>query len=201
MEDKNKNLRLYSWVFLYYKLEKLTIRAIINIGEIRYFILSSNERKEGLCMSKMNEKLRKKLVGLGISVVVIALVLAVLAVVPVFKSARTEIKDNQLTIVRENLHHKSVDVVVNMIDDKGNVEKVTVKINLEGDETNYTFDQEYFKRVLDTEDNVYIVEIEEDLFNSFSNYTPWVSVVCAILFIIAMIACWFFMMCVFSFIH
>lgn len=152
-------------------------------------------------MSKMNGKLRKKLVRLGISVVVIALVLAVIAVVPVFKSARTEIKDNQLTIVRENLHHRSVDVVVNMIDDKGNVEKVTVKINLEGEKTNYTFDQEYFKRVLDTEDNVYIVEIEDDLFNSFSNYTPWVSVIYAILFIIAMVACWYFMMSIMSFIH
>lgn len=149
-------------------------------------------------MSKMNEKLRKKLVRLGISVIVIAIVFAVLAVVPVFQTAKTEIKDNQLTVVRENLHHKGVKVVVNVIDDKGNVEKVTVKINFEGDETNYTFDQEYFKRVLDTEDNVYIVEIENNL---FINYTPWVSVIFVILFIIIMIACLYFMMTIMSFIH
>ncbi len=149
-------------------------------------------------MSKMNEKLRKKLVRLGISVIVIAIVFAVLAVVPVFQTAKTEIKDNQLTVVRENLHHKGVEVIVNVIDDKGNVEKVTVKINFEGDETNYTFDQEYFKRVLDTEDNVYIVEIENNL---FINYTPWVSVIFVILFIIIMIACLYFMMTIMSFIH
>lgn len=149
-------------------------------------------------MSKKNEMLRKKLVRLGISVIVIAIVFAVLAVVPVFQTAKTEIKDNQLTIVRENLHHKGVEVIVDVIDDKENVEKVTVKINFEGDETNYTFDQEYFKRVLDTEDNVYIVEMENNL---FINYTPWVSVIFVILFIIIMIACLYFMITIMSFIH
>lgn len=152
-------------------------------------------------MSKKNEMLRKKLVRLGISVVVLAIMLAVFGLVPAFQSAKYEICDNQLVVERENMYNTNMGVIVNIIDGRGNVTRETVKVYFEGDETNYTFDQEYFKDILDTEDDVYVIEAEDGLFTTFSNYTTFVSVLMVILFIIAMIACFSLMMSIFDFIH
>ncbi len=145
-------------------------------------------------MSKKNGMLRKKLVRVGISVVVLAITLAVFALVPAFQSAKYEISDNQLVVERENMYNTNMDVVVNIIDDRGNVTRETVKIYFEGDETNYTYDQEYFKNVLETEDDVYVIEVEDGLFTTFSNYTTFVKILMIITFIIAMIACFSLMM-------
>ena len=56
-------------------------------------------------MSNKNVKLRKKLVRLGVSLVVIAIVFAALALVPAFHSADYEIRDNHLTVERTNKHN------------------------------------------------------------------------------------------------
>lgn len=150
-------------------------------------------------MSKKNEKLRKKLVRLGISVVVLAIMLAVFAFVPAFQSAKYEICDNQLVVERENVYNTNMDVIVNIIDDRGNVTRETVKVYFAGNETNYTYDQEYFKNILETEDDVYVIDVEDGLFTTFSNYTPLVTAFMIISFIIAMIACFSLMMFILGF--
>lgn len=152
-------------------------------------------------MSQKNGMLRKKLVRLGISVVVLAIMLAVFAFVPAFQSAKYNICDNQLVVERENMYNTNMDVIVNIIDDRGNVTRETVKVYFEGDETNYTFDQEYFKDILETEDAVYVIDVEDGLFATFSNYTTFVTVFMVISFIIAMIACFSLMMLILGLTH
>lgn len=181
--------------------EKTRKYDIINIGFVLYFILRSNEQKEGFCMSKMNEKLRKKLVRLGISVVVLAIVFAMVALVPAFQDADYEIRDNQLTVVIENKYYTNMDVVVNVIDERGNVTSETVKIYFEEGKTNYTFDQEYFKNALETEDSVYVIDVENDTLSVFSNYTTFISIILGVLMIIALVAVFNIMLFIMGLIH
>lgn len=152
-------------------------------------------------MSKMNEKLRKKLVRLGISVVVLAIVFAVVALVPAFQDADYEIRDNQLTVVIENKYYTNMDVVVNVIDERGNVTSETVKIYFEEGKTNYTFDQEYFKNALETEDSVYVIDVENDTLSVFSNYTTFISIILGVLMVIALVAVFNIMLFIMGLIH
>lgn len=152
-------------------------------------------------MSKMNEKLRKKLVRLGISVVVLAIVFAVMALVPAFQDADYEIRDNQLTVVIENKYYTNMDVVVNVIDERGNVTSETVKIYFEEGKTNYTFDQEYFKNALETEDSVYVIDVENDTLSVFSNYTTFISIILGVLTVIALVAVFNIMLFIMGLIH
>lgn len=152
-------------------------------------------------MSKMNEKLRKKLVRLGASLGVLAIFMAILALVPAFQQAKYEIHDNQLIVERNNMYNTNMDVVLTVIDENGNVREETVKVHFEEDEINYTFDQEYFKNALETEDDVYIVDIDGELDSFFSNFTPAIRVIMVIVFVLSLIACFFFIMSMFNLIH
>lgn len=136
---------------------------------------------------KKNGKLRKKLVGMAISAVVCAIVLLLIGLVPAFQSADYKIADNQLIVERTNKYNTNMSVVLNVIDDKGNVEKETVKIYFD-DQTKLNLDQEYFKRLLQTDDDVYLVEVDSALITTFSNFTPFVSTMLVILFIISIVA-------------
>lgn len=152
-------------------------------------------------MSTKNGLLRKKLVRLVASIGVLAIVFAVWTFVPAFQSAKYEIRDNQLMVERENKYNTNIDVVLTVIDEKGNVREETVKVHFEEGKTSYTFDQEYFKNVLETEDDVYIAGVEEEVSNIFSNFTPAVNVIMIIVFILSLIACFFFMISFFSLVH
>lgn len=161
--------------------------------------LFPNWEKGGLCMSNKNGKLRKKFVRLGVSVVVIAILFAALALVPAFHSAEYEIRDNHLTVERTNKHNTNMDVELYVIDEKGNVRETTVKINFEENVKSYSFDDEYFKNILKTEDDVFIKEVKSDLITCVSSYTPGVAIVLGILLIILFVACFFLMFSIFSF--
>ena len=150
-------------------------------------------------MSGKNGKLRKKLVRLGVSVVVIAIMFAALALVPAFHSAEYEISDNHLVVERTNKHNTNMDVEVYVIDEKGNVRETSVKIYFEENVESYSFDQEYFKNVLETEDDVFIKEVKSDLITCVSNYTPGVALVLSILMIIVFVACFFLLISILSF--
>lgn len=151
-------------------------------------------------MSNKNVKLRKKLVRLGVSLVVIAIVFAALALVPAFHSADYEVRDNHLTVERTNKHNTNMDVEVYMIDEKGNVRETTVKIYFDENVESYSFDKEYFQNILDTEDDVFIKEVKSDLITCISNFTPGVAIVLSILMIIVFVACFFLLTSIFSFI-
>ena len=174
---------------------------IINIGFVLYFILRSNEQKEGFCMSKKNGELRNKLVRLVASFGVLAIFMAILALVPAFQQAKYEIQDNQLIVERNNMYNTNMDVILTVIDENGNVREETVKVHFEEDEINYTFDQEYFKNALETEDDVYIVDIDGELDSFFSNFTPVIRALMIIVFVLSLIACFFFIMSIFNLIH
>lgn len=152
-------------------------------------------------MSKKNGELRKKLVRLVASLGVLAIFMAILALVPAFQPAEYEIKDNQLIVERNNMYNTNMDVVLTVIDEKGNVREENVKVNFEANEINYTFDQEYFKAALETEDDVYIVDVDSELDSFFSNFTPVIRVIMIIVFILSLIACFFVMMAMFNLIH
>lgn len=151
-------------------------------------------------MSNKNVKLRKKLVRLGVSLVVIAIVFAALALVPAFHSADYEIRDNQLTVERTNKHNTNMNVEVYMIDEKGNVRETTVKIYFDENVESYSFDKEYFQNILDTEDDVFIKEVKSDLITCISSFTPVVAIVLSILMIIVFVACFFLLFSILGFI-
>lgn len=138
-------------------------------------------------MSKKNEKFRNnKLMRLLMSVIIIVIVFAMMAMVPAFQKADYEIRDNQMTIVRENKYYTNMNVIVDVIDEKGNVEREKVNIKFEDNKTNYTFDQEYFKKALETEDSVCIVDVDGNVLASFSNYTTFVSIILIIMTMVAL---------------
>lgn len=151
-------------------------------------------------MSNKNVKLRKKLVRLGVSLVVIAIVFAALALVPAFHSADYEICDNHLTVERTNKHNTNMNVEVYMIDEKGNVRETTVKIYFDENVESYSFDKEYFQNILDTEDDVFIKEVKSDLITCISSFTPGVAIVLSILMIIVFVACFFLLFSILGFI-
>ena len=151
-------------------------------------------------MSNKNVKLRKKLVRLGVSLVVIAIVFAALALVPAFHSADYEIRDNHLTVERTNKHNTNMNVEVYMIDEKGNVRETTVKIYFDENVESYSFDKEYFQNILDTEDDVFIKEVKSDLITCISSFTPVVAIVLSILMIIVFVACFFLLFSILGFI-
>ncbi len=151
-------------------------------------------------MSNKNVKLRKKLVRLGVSLVVIAIVFAALALVPAFHSADYEIRDNHLTVERTNKHNTNMNVEVYMIDEKGNVRETTVKIYFDENVESYSFDKEYFQNILDTEDDVFIKEVKSDLITCISSFTPGVAIVLSILMIIVFVACFFLLFSILGFI-
>ena len=152
-------------------------------------------------MSKKNGELRKKLVRLVASFGVLAIFMAILALVPAFQQAKYEIQDNQLIVERNNMYNTNMDVILTVIDENGNVREETVKVHFEEDEINYTFDQEYFKNALETEDDVYIVDIDGELDSFFSNFTPVIRALMIIVFVLSLIACFFFIMSIFNLIH
>lgn len=151
-------------------------------------------------MSNKNVKLRKKLVRLGVSLVVIAIVFAALALVPAFHSADYEIRDNHLTVERTNKHNTNMNVEVYMIDEKGNVRETTVKIYFDENVESYSLDKEYFQNILDTEDDVFIKEVKSDLITCISSFTPGVAIVLSILMIIVFVACFFLLFSILGFI-
>lgn len=152
-------------------------------------------------MSTKNGLLRKKLVRLLVSIAVIAIMLAVWGLVPAFQTAKYEICDNQLTVERENKYNTNMDVAVIIIDERDNVKEEVVKVYFDEGKTTHIYDEEYFKNLLETEDDVHIVSVETELRNLFSNFTPVVNVIAVITFIITMIACFYFMMSLFNLIH
>ena len=152
-------------------------------------------------MSKKNGELRNKLVRLVASFGVLAIFMAILALVPAFQQAKYEIQDNQLIVERNNMYNTNMDVILTVIDENGNVREETVKVHFEEDEINYTFDQEYFKNALETEDDVYIVDIDGELDSFFSNFTPVIRALMIIVFVLSLIACFFFIMSIFNLIH
>ncbi len=152
-------------------------------------------------MSTKNGLLRKKLARLVVSIAVVAIMLAVWGLVPAFQTAEYEIRDNQLTVERDNKYNTNMDVAVIIIDERGNVKEEVVKVHFDEGKTTHIYDEEYFKNVLETEDDVHIVSVETELRNLFSNFTPVVNVIAVITFIITMIACFCFMMSLFNLIH
>lgn len=152
-------------------------------------------------MSTKNGLLRKKLARLVVSIAVVAIMLAVWGLVPAFQTAEYEIRDNQLTVERDNKYNTNMDVAVIIIDERGNVKEEFVKVHFDEGKTSHIYDEEYFKNVLETEDDVHIVSVETELRNLFSNFTPVVNVIAVITFIITMIACFCFMMSLFNLIH
>lgn len=152
-------------------------------------------------MSTKNGLLRKKLVRLVVSIAVLGIVFAIWGLVPAFQMADYEIQDNQLMVERNNKYNTNIDVALIIIDGKGNVEKEVVKVYFDEGMTTHTYDDEYFKNILETEDDVHIVDVESELSNLFSNFTPVVNAIAIITFIITMIACFCFMMSFFDLIH
>ena len=152
-------------------------------------------------MSTKNGLLRKKLARLVVSIAVVAIMLAVWGLVPAFQTAEYEIRDNQLTVERDNKYNTNMDVAVIIIDERGNVKEEVVKVHFDEGKTTHIYDEEYFKNVLETEDDVHIVSVESELRNLFSNFTPVVNTIAVITFIITMIACFCFMMSLFNLIH
>lgn len=128
-------------------------------------------------MSKKNVKIR--IILLVILTVLFAIEIALIALVPEFQYLTYEIRDNQLVVIRENMCNTNLDVSLNVIDEKGNKRKETVKVYFEGNETKYTFDQEYFKEVLETEDDVHVIEVK----TSLSNYTKPIDIILSILIV------------------
>lgn len=119
--------------------------------------------------------------------------------IPAFREAEVEIKDNCMTIVRENMYQTSVDVVVNEIDAKGNVEEKKVKVNFEDGVTEFSFDQEYFKQVLETENDVYLIKTSDKVFDMFSYYTTGVGSAYLIWFFATILAGWYWISSIIGF--
>lgn len=150
-------------------------------------------------MTTKKGRLRKKLLRLGISLLVLVALLWVMTLIPAFTTANHEIRDNVLYVTeRDNKYNTNMDVVLTIIDEKGNLRKETVKVQFTEGETSFVYDQEYFKNVLDTEDEVYITEVDTELLTLFSNIGNPVKILLIIYYIIVMIACFAFMMSVFS---
>lgn len=151
-------------------------------------------------MTTKKGRLRKKLVRLGVSLLVLVALLWVMTLIPVFTTANHEICDNVLYVTeRDNKYHTNMDVVLTIIDEKGNLREETVKVQFTEGETSFVYDQEYFKNLLDTEDEVYIAEVDTELFTLFSNIENPVKILLIIYYIIVMIACFVFVMSVSSF--
>lgn len=126
-----------------------------------------------------------------IRLVVVVALLVIGANIPAFAEAEVEIKDNCMTVVRENMYQTSVDVIVNEIDTKGNIEEKKVKVNFEDGVTEFSFDQEYFKDILETENDVYLVETSDRVFDIFSYYTTGVGAAYVICFFVTLLAGWY----------
>lgn len=126
-----------------------------------------------------------------IRLVVVVALLVIGANIPAFAEAEVEIKDNCMTVVRENMYQTSVDVIVNEIDTKGNIEEKKVKVNFEDGVTEFSFDQEYFKDILETENDVYLVETSDRVFDIFSYYTTGVGAAYVIWFFVTLLAGWY----------
>lgn len=126
-----------------------------------------------------------------IRLVVVVALLVIGANIPAFAEAEVEIKDNCMTVVRENMYQTSVDVIVNEIDAKGNIEEKKVKVNFEEGVTEFSFDQEYFKEILETENDVYLVETSDRVFDIFAYYTTGVGTAYVIWFFVTLLAGWY----------
>ena len=89
-----------------------------------------------------------------------------------------------------------VDVI--RIDAKGNVAEETVEVLFEDDVTDFSYDQEYFKNVLGTEDDVYIIGVVDGLFNVIGSYSTGVSIALTIYAIIAFVLMWCILLSLFA---
>ena len=145
-------------------------------------------------MTTIKRVFKKKGVRLLASILIFVLYLYLGTFIPQFASATKEIQDNCLTVHRENMSEISMKVDVIRIDAKGNVAEETVEVLFEDDVTDFSYDQEYFKNVLGTEDDVYIVGVADGLFNVIGSYSTGVSIALTVYAVIAFILMWCMLM-------
>lgn len=149
-------------------------------------------------MTTIKRVFKKKGVRLLASILIFVLYLYLGTFIPQFASATKEIQDNCLTVHRENMSETSMKVDVIRIDAKGNVAEETVEVLFEDDVTDFSYDQEYFKNVLGTEDDVYIIGVVDGLFNVIGSYSTGVSIALTIYAIIAFVLMWCILLSLFA---
>ena len=149
-------------------------------------------------MTTIKRVFKKKGVRLLASILIFVLYLYLGTFIPQFASATKEIQDNCLTVHRENMSEISMKVDVIRIDAKGNVAEETVEVLFEDDVTDFSYDQEYFKNVLGTEDDVYIIGVVDGLFNVIGSYSTGVSIALTIYAIIAFVLMWCILLSLFA---
>lgn len=149
-------------------------------------------------MTTIKRVFKKKGVRLLASILIFALYLYLGTFIPQFASATKEVQDNCLTVHRENMSEISMKVDVIRIDAKGNVAEETVEVLFEDDVTDFSYDQEYFKNVLGTEDDVYIIGVADGLFNVIGSYSTGVSIALTIYAIIAFVLMWCILLSLFA---
>lgn len=149
-------------------------------------------------MTTIKRVFKKKGVRLLASILIFVLYLYLGTFIPQFASATKEVQDNCLTVHRENMSEISMKVDVIRIDAKGNVAEETVEVLFEDDVTDFSYDQEYFKNVLGTEDDVYIIGVVDGLFNVIGSYSTGVSIALTIYAIIAFVLMWCILLSLFA---
>lgn len=149
-------------------------------------------------MTTIKRVFKKKGVRLLASILIFVLYLYFGTFIPQFASATKEVQDNCLTVHRENMSEISMKVDVIRIDTKGNVAEETVEVLFEDDVTDFSYDQEYFKNVLGTEDDVYIIGVVDGLFNVIGSYSTGVSIALTIYAIIAFVLMWCILLSLFA---
>lgn len=141
---------------------------------------------------KAKKSVGKKVRNILVPILVVVVLLVIYSHIPAFAEPDITIKDNCMTVVNENEHYLKTEVILQEIDSKGNitVKESTVEFGV----GTYTFDDTYFKKVLETENNVYIVETSDNLFDMVSNYSTGIAICVTIfliiIFIVAMKCCY-----------
>ncbi len=149
-------------------------------------------------MTTLKRVFKKKSVRLLASILAFVLFLYIGTFIPQFASATKEIKDNCLTVHRENMSEIKMEVEIIRIDAKGNIAEETVEVMFEDGVTDFSYDQEYFKNALETEDDVYIKGASDKLFTLIGNYTTGVSIALTIYAIIVFALMWLMLISIFA---
>lgn len=114
------------------------------------------------------------------------------AYLPILQTAKCEISDNTLIVERKNPYNTSVVVEVIEIDTNGNVEEERMRIHFEEGEENIEYNQEYFKKVLETENDVFVKGLSDRSLDFISYYTPAVTVLMVVVMILMLGSMFYF---------
>lgn len=136
-----------------------------------------------------NGQPKKRPNKLTVAAIIAVVTLLLGSFLPCFAVPDVVVYDNSFIVSeRNNMYFKSMLVDVITIDEKGRVEEETVRLYLEGDETEYRFTKEDLKEILETEDEVYIKGLTEKAILQITFFTPVVGTCYAILVFTALIS-------------